>query len=89
MNMPSDNKLRICVTTTKSDIDEEFNVEQPIRAVKMAALKNQFDPSEQDEYTLVFGGEDLEDDKKIESYAHEFDWEDKVDLDLEKRLTAI
>lgn len=87
--MPADKKLRICVTTTKSDIEKEFNVEQPIRAVKMAALKNQFDTSEEDEYTLVFDGEDLDDDQKIEFYVNEFDWKDKVDLDLEKRLTAI
>lgn len=87
--MSTDKKLRICVTTTKSDIDEEFNVEQPIRAVKTAALTDQFNPSEKDEYTLAYQEEELEDGKKVEFYAEKFGWEDGVCLDLKKRLTAI
>lgn len=81
--MPPDKKIRICVNTTKSDIEQEFNVEQPIHTVKQAAIVGQFDPSQKDKYHLKYQNEVLDESKKIEAYVGQFGWEDGVCLDLE------
>lgn len=78
-----DKKIRICVNTTKSDIEQEFNVEQPILTVKQAAIVGQFDPSQKDKYHLKYENEVLDEGRKIEFYAEKFGWKDGVCLDLE------
>jgi hypothetical protein len=87
--MADGKKLRICVTTTRGDFDEDFTVEEPVREIKKRALSSEFDPSKSDQYELEFEGTDLAEDEKIETYAERFDWEDGVCLELKKPHSAI
>lgn len=63
--MPN-NKIRITFSTTAGDLEDEFPINQPLKALKrevMAKLK--LDPSQADQFVVVLNGNVLDESKTL------------------------
>lgn len=77
-----DNKIRLVVVTTGEDIEEEFNIHQPLRVVKMRALAKEQPGANPDLFHLEFNDQSLDDSRKIEDYIQQYGWVDGTILEL-------
>lgn len=81
--MSNPNTIRIVVVTTAGDVDDEFNLNQPLRVVFNRALHEVGGEGNRDQFALEYNDVDLSDlSRKISDLAEEFGWADGVVLDL-------
>jgi hypothetical protein len=85
----SDNFIRLIIVTTGEDIDEEFNVHQPVRVIKQRALQGLPSGTDRNLFVLEYENQQLDEDKKIEEYVNQFGWQDGTVLELIPRPEVI
>ena len=78
----SKNKIRLVVVTTGEDIEEEFNINEPLRVVKMRALSKEQPGANPELFHLEFNDQSLDDSGKIEDYIQQYGWADGTVLEL-------
>ena len=78
----SKNKIRLVVVTTGEDIEEEFNINEPLRVVKMRALAKEQPGANPELFHLEFNDQTLDDGTKIEDYIQQYGWIDGTVLEL-------
>ena len=78
----SKNKIRLVVVTTGEDIEEEFNINEPLRVVKMRALAKEQPGANPELFHLEFNDQTLDDSMKIEDYIQQYGWADGTVLEL-------
>ena len=77
-----DNFIILIIITPGEDVEDKFNVNQPIRVVKHRALKGMPPGTNPDLFSLEYNDQALQDERKIKSYIEEFGWEDGTVLEL-------
>lgn len=77
------------VITPGEDIQERFNLHQPVRVVFNRALQAVGGAGHADQFTLEYRDQVLELDRTIGEYAHEFGWCDGTELELVPRPEVI
>lgn len=77
-----DNFIRLVIVTTGEDLDEKFNVNQPIQAIKARALQGLPPGSNPDEFILEFDGQPLDNHTKISEYVAQYGWQNGTILEL-------
>lgn len=77
-----ENKIVLEIITTGEDVKEEFNINSPLKVVKVRAMKGLADPSQADNFILQYEGQTLDEHKKIEEYIELFGWQDGTVLEL-------
>lgn len=78
-----DNTIRLVVITTANDLDDEFNVNQPLQVVFNKALHEVGGEPNRDQFALEFNDIVLSDlSRKIGDLAAEHGWTDGVTLEL-------
>lgn len=81
--MPPDNTIRLIIVTTAEDVDDEFNVNQPLRVLFNRALQAVGGQGDRDQFSLEFDDTDLTDlDRKIGDWAEQFGWDDGTAIEL-------
>jgi len=77
------NTIRLVVVTTADDVDEEFNVNQPLQVLFNRALHEVGGEGNQDQFALEYNDVELSDlSRKIGDVAEELGWVDGTQLDL-------
>ena len=77
-----DNFINLTVVTTGEDLNERFNVHEPIHVVKARAMHGLPPGTNPDEFVLEFEGQPLDGTKKISDYIEQFGWQDGTVLEL-------
>lgn len=81
--MPNPNTIHLIVVTTADDVDDEFNVNQPLQVLFNKALQEVGGQGNQDQFALEFNDIELSDlSRKIGDLATELDWTDGTQLEL-------
>lgn len=75
----SDNFIRLIVITTGEDLDEEFNIHEPMLVVKQRALQKVQPGADKDLFTLQYNNQPLDDSKRIQDYIDQYGWTDESD----------
>lgn len=79
----ADNDIRLIVITTADDVDEEFNVHQPLQVVFNKAIHKVGGESNRDQFALEFNDIELSDlSRAIGDLAAEHGWSDGTQLEL-------
>jgi hypothetical protein len=77
------NTIRLVVVTTADDVEEEFNVNQPLQVLFNRALHEVGGEGNRDQFTLEYNDVELSDlSRKIGDFAEELGWVDGTQLDL-------
>jgi hypothetical protein len=77
------NTIRLVVVTTADDLDEEFNVNQPLQVLFNRALHEVGGEGNRDQFALEYNDVVLSDlSRKIGDVAEELGWVDGTQLDL-------
>lgn len=74
--------IRITVVTTGEDLDDSFNVNQPLTVVFNRALESVGGGSHRDQFSLMYEGTELSLGQKIGEAATQFGWGEAVELEL-------
>lgn len=69
--MPN-NLIRLTIVTTGEDVQANFNVNEPVKAVKMRALAGLAPGSKAEEFTLEYNNEPLDEDQRLAFYVEKF-----------------
>lgn len=85
----NDNFIRLIIVTTGEDVDERFNINQPMQAVKARSLQGLPPGSNSNDFALEYEEQSLEDQKKIEDYIGQYGWQDGTVLELVPRPIVI
>jgi hypothetical protein len=83
------NSIRIMVVTTADDLDDEFNLHQPLRVVFERALTLVGGHSTPDQFRLEYDGHILALERKIGELADELAWTSPVELELVPSPTVV
>jgi len=86
--MANDNLIIVAVTTTGEDLEERFNVHEPMQVVFNRALQA-VGGANRDLFTLEFDNQPLDLNRRIGDYAAQFGWGDRVELELVPRPEVI
>ena len=79
----SKHTIHLIVVTTAGDVDDEFNVNQPLQVLFNLALHEVGGEGNRDQFTLEFNDVALSDlSRKIGDVAEELGWVDGTHLDL-------
>lgn len=85
-----DNTIRLIVVTTADDVDDEFNIHQPLEVVFNRALHEVGGEPNRDQYTLEFNDIVLDDlARRIDNAAAEYGWSDGTTLELVPRPVVV
>jgi hypothetical protein len=84
-----DNFIRLIIVTVGEDLDESFNIHQPLRAVKERALNGLPPGTDRNLFVLEYENQPLDEEKKIEEYVTQFGWQDGTVLELRPRPEVI
>lgn len=85
-----DNTIRLIVVTTADDVDDEFNVRQPLKVAFNKALHEVGGESNRDQYALEFNDIVLDDlARRIGDAAAEYGWTDGTTLELVPRPVVV
>lgn len=77
------NSIRLIVVTTADDVDDAFNLHQPLQVVYNKALHEVGGEGKQDQFSLEFNDVELSDlSRKIGELAEELGWTDGTQLEL-------
>lgn len=74
--------IRITVITTGEDLDDSFNVNQPMTVVFNRALESVGGGSHRNQFSLMFEGTELRLDQKIADAVAQYGWGETVELEL-------
>lgn len=85
----NDKFIQLIVVTTGEDIDEKFNVNEPIQVVKAHAMHGLPPGSNPNDFVLEYEDQPLDDHNKIKDYIDQFGWQDGTVLELVPRPTVI
>lgn len=77
-----DNLIRLTIITTGEDVEVDFNVNEPVRAVKLRALAGLAPGSKAEEFRLEYNNQPLDDDQKLSFYVEQFGLVDGSVLEL-------
>lgn len=78
-----DREFSVEVITTADDVDARFNAEDPLRTVWDLALALVGGEGQPDQFRIEYRHTVLTDlDRKLGSYAEEFGWSERVELEL-------
>lgn len=77
------------VVTTGEDLEERFNLREPLQVVFNRALQAVGGGANRDQFTLEYQDQPLDLDKRIGDYVDEFDWKDGTVLELVPRPEVI
>lgn len=84
-----DNFIRLTVITTGEDLEDTFNIHQPLHVVKEHALKGLPPGTSRDLFVLEYQDQPLDESRKIEDYIAQFGWQDGATLELVPRPEVI
>ena len=87
--MKPDNFIQLTVVTTGEDLNDRFNVHQPVHVIKKRALEGLPPGANPDLFILEYEGQPLDESKKIEDYIAQFGWIDGTVLELIPRPEVI
>ena len=77
------NTIHLIVVTTADDVDDEFNLHQPLQVVFTKALHEVGGEGKQDQFALEYNDTELSDlSRKIGDVAEELGWTDGAELEL-------
>lgn len=77
------NAITITVITTADDLEDDFNVHQPLRVVFKKALKLVGGEGQEEQFSLSYNNVELTDiDRPISEVAAEHGWGEAVELEL-------
>jgi hypothetical protein len=76
------NEIRLIVITTGEDVEDSFNIHEPLRVVKMRAITKEQPGANPDLFHLEFNDQVLDETRKIEDYIQQFGWIDGTTLEL-------
>jgi hypothetical protein len=77
------NTIRLIVVTTAGDLDDQFNLNEPIQVLFDRALHEVGGEGSRDQFGLEYDDVSLSDlSRKIGDLAQEFGWVDGTELDL-------
>lgn len=79
----------IRVVTTGDDLEERFNLQQPMQVVFNRAIELVGGGANRDRFTLEYRDQPLDLDRRIGDYAEELRWGDRVELELVPRPEVI
>jgi hypothetical protein len=84
MDQHSDkDRIEIVVITTASDLDEQFNLHEPLRVVFQKALVLVGGQGQPDQFQLEFAGQPLTNmDSSLGQLKTQLGWGDRVELEL-------
>jgi hypothetical protein len=80
--MATDHFINLTIITIGDDLEERFNVNQPLQAIKARALPQGANPNN---FDLEYNDQPLDTTKKIEFYVEQFGWTDGTILELEPK----
>lgn len=81
--MSNTNKIRLVVVTTAEDVEDEFNLNQPLRVLFNRALQAVGGEGNKDQFGLEFNDIELVDfSRKIGDLVEELGWVDGTHLEL-------
>ena len=78
----ANNLIHLTIVTTGEDVEADFNVNEPVRAVKMRALAGLAPGSKADEFRLEYNNQPLDDDQKLGVYVEQIGLTDGSVLEL-------
>lgn len=81
--------MNLTVTTTGEDLEERFNVQEPVEVVFNRALTKIGGSANRDQFTLEYQDQPLDLRRRIADYAQLFGWTDSATLDLVPRPEVI
>ncbi len=81
--------IHLKVVTTGEDLEDDFNLEQPLKVVFNRALEAVGGSANRDQFTLEFEDEPLDLDQRIGEAAENLGWEDDAVLELVPRPEVI
>lgn len=81
--------ITLRVVTTGDDLEERFNVQQPLQVVFNRALQAVGGGVNRDQFTLEYNDQPLEVDKRIADYMNQLGWHDGAVLELVPRPEVI
>jgi hypothetical protein len=81
--------IKIVVVTTGEDLDDSFNVHEPIKVVFNRALKSVGGGAARADFTLEYNEQTLDLDKRISDYIEELGWTSPVTLELVPRPEVV
>lgn len=84
-----DKFIRLTVVTTGEDLNERFNVNQPLHVVFNRALQAVGGGANRDQFTLEYNNQPLNLDRRIEDYVAELGWTDGTTLELVPRPEVV
>ena len=84
-----DRFIELTVVTTGQDIEDRFNIRQPLRVVFNRALQEVGGGANREHFTLEFEDQVLDLEQRIEEYVEQFGWEDGTVLELVPRPEVI
>ena len=76
------NLIRLKIITTGEDVEANFNVNEPVKAVKMRALAGLAPGSKADDFRLEHSNEPLDENQKLNFYVEKFGLADGSILEL-------
>ena len=64
--MNAENKIHLTFSTNGGDLEEDFNLNQPLHALKREVMgRLKLDPSQVDEFIIVLDGNELDESKTL------------------------
>lgn len=84
-----DQFITLKVVTTGEDLEERFNVNQPLQVVFNRALQAVGGGGNRDQFTLEYQDQPLDLNRKIEEYVAQFGWTDSTVLSLVPRPEVV
>ena len=77
------------VVTTGEDLEERFNVQEPIQVVFNRALRAVGGGANRDLFTLEYQDQPLDLSRRIGDYVAQYGWQDPTELELVPRPEVI
>lgn len=81
--------IELKVVTTGEDLEDEFNLQEPLKVVFNRALQSVGGGANRDQFTLEFEDDPLDLNQKIVEAAEQFEWDDGTVLELVPRPEVI
>lgn len=81
--------IELKVVTTGDDVEERFNVNQPLQVVFNRALQSVGGGANRDQFSLEYQDQPLDLGRRIRDYVDQFGWKDGTVLELVPRPEVI
>jgi|GEM_PF-2892334 len=84
-----DQFINLKVVTTGQDLEERYNVQEPLQVVFNRSLQAVGGGANRDQFTLEYQDQPLDLSKRISDYVQQFGWKDGTVLELVPRPEVI